>query len=188
MPTSTVAPLPRRIAASPVKPEFAHLPPPPVPKSVAPKAVDAFAGDASERAVRLMGATTFVREMAKMLDLKHVPTVSIDESRTDAGHYDESSNHITLGSDLLSLSGKKARKILAHEMIHAWQNETGLLRWNLDEVGAYIEPPTGKPVETILNPLKLVQLIGYALQPSELHAELSRLVRSGLGLLPPPPW
>lgn len=144
------------------------------------------AADAQERFRALQ---SWVNEFAEELELDRVPRVRLDDRITGVGFYDEvHTRDIFVKRELLTWDGGRARKILAHEMEHAWQHESKLFAYNFKDTGVYVDAPDGPMWKTLINPLKLARLVGYALQPVELHAELTRMVRTATGMLPDDPW
>jgi hypothetical protein len=140
---------------------------------------------------RLQAAQTFVNSFSRELGIQRPPRVAVTLLRPGvSGYYERKTNRLLVSPSFSSLRGGKARFILSHETLHAWQNETGFLRFNLPGVGHYIEAPAVKNLrDLVIHPVKIAQALAYAFQPVELHAVLSgNLVRPLLGLLPPKPW
>jgi hypothetical protein len=144
------------------------------------------AGWTNDRTTRLQ---TFVADLSGRLQLHRVPVVEVvDTLKAGSAQYDELTHRILVPKAMLGWDGERVKKLLTHEVIHAWQNETGTLRWNLDQVGHYVDAPSGSLSQILIRPNRLARLITYALQPSELHAELARMTRELLHALPPAPW
>lgn len=136
---------------------------------------------------RLKRIRTFVAEHSERLGLEKPPEVIVSDSHGATANLSAYTGNLELSRASLKSRAWYMRRVLLHEMTHAWQKEQKAFRWNFED-RLYLWPPRNVTPLTVLLPWNYAQTVAYALQPVELHAELTTGVRMALGAHPKLTW